>query len=203
MMRNRLAGVMGGASSGVDETTTDVLIESALWDPLTIARTGRDLGIITDARYRFERGVDPAFMEEGLDLATQMVMDLCGGIPTKATITGTVPTPKLTIDFPVAETKRLTGIDVAQGRARDILVRLGFGVEGMGEDGRLNVYVPSNRPDIEGKADIVEEIMRINGVNEITPQPLPALTSVGENILTTGQSTHPRHPPHVGRAGHE
>jgi phenylalanyl-tRNA synthetase beta chain len=181
-----LAGIMGGASSGVDETTTDVLVESALWDPLIIARTGRDLGILTDARYRFERGVDPAFMEPGLDLATQLVMDLCGGTPSEKTIAGTVPQPDLTIDFPLSETQRLTGVAVDKARASEILTALGFGVTDKGE--RLDVAVPGTRPDVHGKADIVEEIMRINGVNAIEPQPLPALTSVGKPILTTGQT---------------
>ena len=78
-----IAGIMGGEHSGCDENTTDVLIESALWDPINIARTGRTLGIITDARYRFERGVDPEFMVPGLELATKLVLDFCGGTPTR------------------------------------------------------------------------------------------------------------------------
>ncbi|MEL7229028.1 MAG: phenylalanine--tRNA ligase subunit beta [Pseudomonadota bacterium] len=181
-----LAGIMGGETSGCDENTTNVLIESALWEPLNIARTGRDLGIITDARYRFERGVDPAFMEPGLDLATQMVMDLCGGTPSEKHIAGEVPSDRKVIDFPLSETLRLTGVDIKADDAVAILTRLGFGAEANGDG--LTVTVPTTRPDVHGKADIVEEIMRIHGVNNIEPQPLPALSSVGQRILTTGQS---------------
>ncbi|MEL6736047.1 MAG: phenylalanine--tRNA ligase subunit beta, partial [Pseudomonadota bacterium] len=180
-----LAGVMGGEESGCSMETTNVLVESALWDPLTIARTGRDLGIITDARYRFERGVDPQFMVDGLNLGTQLVMDLCGGEASDELIAGTVPAADMTIDFPVSEIKRLTGLEVGPDEAASILTRLGFDVSGSG--GVVSVRVPGARPDVHGKADLVEEVMRIYGVNEIEPQPLPALSSVGRRILTTGQ----------------
>ncbi|MEM1040080.1 MAG: phenylalanine--tRNA ligase subunit beta [Pseudomonadota bacterium] len=180
-----LAGVMGGEESGCSLETKNVLVESALWDPLTIARTGRDLGIITDARYRFERGVDPQFMVDGLNLGTQLVMDLCGGAASDELIEGTIPAADMTIEFPVSETKRLTGLDVGSEQAASILTRLGFDVSGSGD--RLSVGVPGARPDVHGKADLVEEVMRIYGVNEIEPQPLPALSSVGCRILTTGQ----------------
>lgn len=181
-----LAGIMGGEESGCTLETTNVLVESALWDPLTVARTGRDLGIITDARYRFERGVDPGFMEPGLDLGTRLVIDLCGGEPGEAVIAGNVPQPDKVINFPISEVLRLTGLDVSSADAANILTRLGFGVSGEGE--LLSVAVPGSRPDVEGKADLVEEIMRITGVDNIAPQPLPALSSVGERILTTGQT---------------
>src|SRR5690606_9643110 len=118
-----------------------VLIESALWDPLNIARTGRELGIITDARYRFERGVDPEFMVPGLDLATRMVIDLCGGSPGKAEIVGYAGhTPKV-VSFPVSEVKRLTGIEVSAEECRSILTRLGFCPKG--EGAVFDVAVPS------------------------------------------------------------
>ncbi len=180
-----LAGIMGGEESGCTETTTNVLIESALWDPLTVARTGRDLGIITDARYRFERGVDPGFNMPGLDYGTSLVMELCGGEPTEATLAGAIPQPDLTIEFPVSETERLTGEAVSSQESADILRRLGFGVEEAEE--LLNVSVPGDRPDVHGKADLVEEIMRIRGIDNIEPQPLPSLSVMGEKILTTGQ----------------
>ncbi|WP_439273018.1 phenylalanine--tRNA ligase subunit beta [Pseudochrobactrum sp. HB0163] len=181
-----IAGIMGGEHSGCDENTTDVLIESALWDARMIARTGRELGIITDARYRFERGVDPQMMEPGAELATRLVLDLCGGEPAEVTTVGYMPYKPRIIEFPVTEIKRLTGIDVASQQAADILTRLGFTVEGAGRD-VLQVKVPSWRGDVEGKADLVEEVMRIYGINRIEPQPLPHMGSVNSKILTTLQ----------------
>jgi phenylalanyl-tRNA synthetase beta chain len=112
-----IAGVMGGEHTGCDEATTDVLIESALWEPLNVARTGRALGIITDARYRFERGVDPEFMVPGLELATQMALDLCGGSPSDIEVVGYAGhTPKI-VSFPVSEVKRLTGLEVSKAES--------------------------------------------------------------------------------------
>ncbi len=180
-----IAGIMGGQQSGCDENTKNVLIESALWDPMNIARTGRDLGIITDARYRFERGVDPAFMMPGLELATKLVLDICGGEPSDVLLAGEVPNPELVIDFPISEVSRLTGIEVDEKEIHQILTKLGFAIEGKGSV--IKVSVPSWRPDIFGKADLVEEVMRIHGVNNIGPQPLPTLGTVGEKILTTLQ----------------
>ncbi|MEO3386920.1 phenylalanine--tRNA ligase subunit beta [Mesorhizobium sp. CAU 1741] len=180
-----IAGVMGGEHSGCDENTTDVLIESALWDPLATARTGRELGIITDARYRFERGVDPEFMVPGLELATKLVMDLCGGTPSDIEVVGYDGyTPKV-VSFPMSEVRRLTGIDVPQDESRSILSRLGFVPTGDGDV--IDVAVPSWRPDVDGKADLVEEIMRIHGVDKIAPQPLVSHDAVNGRILTTIQ----------------
>src|SRR3954467_2510517 len=107
-----LAGIMGGEASGCDDNTTDVLIESALWEPLNIAQTGRKLGINSDARYRFERGVDPNFMLPGLELATQMVIELCGGTPSEITVAGKAEPRELVIDFPTSELKRLAGLSL-------------------------------------------------------------------------------------------
>ncbi|ANG98178.1 phenylalanine--tRNA ligase subunit beta [Brucella pseudogrignonensis] len=180
-----IAGIMGGEHSGCDENTVDVLIESALWDPRTIARTGRELGIVTDARYRFERGVDPEMMVPGAELATKLVLELCGGQPTVLDVVGyNSPTARV-IDFPVTEVKRLTGIDVSYEASFDILKRLGFGVEGDGKV--IKATVPTWRGDVEGKADLVEEVMRIHGINQIEPQPLPGLGTVNGRILTTLQ----------------
>ncbi|MDY8108051.1 phenylalanine--tRNA ligase subunit beta [Fulvimarina sp. 2208YS6-2-32] len=181
-----IAGIMGGEATGCDETTTDVLIESALWDMLAIAKAGRSLGIITDARYRFERGVDTQFMEPGLDLATKLVVELCGGSASRRTVEGVRPHAAKTIAFPLTEVKRLTGLDVAQDRQTAILERLGFTTER--GDGELRVSVPSWRPDVDGKADLVEEVMRIVGVDEIASEPLPALAGVNGPILTNAQS---------------
>lgn len=180
-----IGGIMGGELSGCDENTTDVLIESALWSPLNIARTGRSLGIITDARYRFERGVDPEYMVPGLDRATELVLDLCGGAPADARVVGYKGYEPRRISFPLSEVKRLTGIEVSRAESLAILDRLGFGVEGEGE--AVTVSVPSWRPDVDGKADLVEEIMRMHGINEVKPQPLPRLTEVNTRILTTLQ----------------
>jgi phenylalanyl-tRNA synthetase beta chain len=180
-----IAGIMGGEHSGCDDDTTDVLIESALWDPIVTARTGRALGIVTDARYRFERGVDPEFMVPGLELATKLVTELCGGIATKAEVVGYAGHAPKVVPFPFAEVKRLTGIDVPADEARAILSRLGFTVSGEGDT--VEVAVPSWRPDIDGKADLVEEVMRIHGVDNIAPQPLASHDAVNGRILTTLQ----------------
>ncbi|MCA0256590.1 MAG: phenylalanine--tRNA ligase subunit beta [Proteobacteria bacterium] len=180
-----IGGIMGGEHSGCDENTTDVLIESALWDPINIARSGRSLGIITDARYRFERGVDPEYMMPGLERTTQLVIDLCGGTASKATLVGYKGFDAKVIDFPVSEVKRLTGMNVTGAESADILKGLGFAVEGEGD--RLTVSVPSWRPDVEGKADLVEEVMRVHGVDHIKPEPLEALGTVHPRILTTLQ----------------
>ncbi|QFU17456.1 phenylalanine--tRNA ligase subunit beta [Microvirga thermotolerans] len=178
-----IAGIMGGEHSGCDEGTTDVLIESALWDPLNIAQSGRRLGIITDARYRFERGVDPAFTVPGLDLATKLVMDLCGGEPSEAVVAGRIPETRRVVSFPWSEVRRLSGLDLAPDESRRILEKLGFAVEGSGE--RVDVVPPSWRPDIEGKADLVEEVIRVAGLDRIAPRPMPRLeAAVARPILT-------------------
>lgn len=169
-----IAGIIGGQASGCDESTTDVLIESALWDPRNIAQTGRRLGIITDARYRFERGVDPAFTLPGLDVATRLVLNHCGGTPSQAIIAGEVPDSDRVIDFPWTEVRRLAGIDITRPEMKVALESLGFHIAGSGD--RVKVLTPSWRPDVEGKADLVEEIIRITGLDRIEPKPLPPLS---------------------------
>jgi phenylalanyl-tRNA synthetase beta chain len=181
-----LSGIMGGEHSGCDDNTTNVLIESALWEPLNIARTGRDLGIISDARYRFERGVDPDFMEAGMELATRMILEVCGGTPSRPVIVDHRDRTTKIVPFPVGEVKRLTGIEVAATTSMQILQRLGFRPDGGG--GTLDVAVPPWRPDVEGKADLVEEVMRIHGVDKIAPQPMAAQEAVNTRILTTLQN---------------
>lgn len=181
-----IAGIMGGEHSGCDETTTDVLVESALWDPLTIARTGRRLGIVSDARYRFERGVDPDFCLPGLELATQMIVDLCGGEPSERVVAGDVPEAGRMIDYPFSEVKRLTGLDVLPGEQKLILTALGFHVSGMGD--RVRVATPSWRADVEGKADLVEEVVRIAGLDRVDATPLPRIKAeVPKPVLTVIQ----------------
>jgi phenylalanyl-tRNA synthetase beta chain len=181
-----LAGIMGGEASGCDENTTDVLIESALWDPLNIAQTGRKLGINSDARYRFERGVDPAFMVPGLELATQMVLELCGGTPSEIVVAGNVKVPERIIDFPLGEVTRLTGLKVTQPEARRVLEHLGFFAAGQPD--KMKVAVPSWRPDVEGKADLVEEIVRIVGVDAVPSTPFPRGDAARKPVLTPIQN---------------
>ncbi|MGA1803064.1 phenylalanine--tRNA ligase subunit beta [Rhizobium sp. HT1-10] len=180
-----IGGIMGGEHSGCDENTTDVLIESALWDAMNIAKSGRGLGIITDARYRFERGVDPDYMMPGLERTTDLVLEICGGTAAKANVVGYTPYEPRIVDFPFAEVKRLTGLEVSDAESTDILTRLGFKVTGSGE--RVSVAVPSWRPDVDGKADLVEEVMRIHGVDKIKPAPLESHAAVNGRILTTLQ----------------
>ncbi|HLH88093.1 MAG TPA: phenylalanine--tRNA ligase subunit beta [Xanthobacteraceae bacterium] len=181
-----LSGIMGGEASGCSETTTDVLIESALWDETNIAQTGRKLGINSDARYRFERGVDPEFMLPGLELATRMVMDLCGGTPSEITVAGEIPHPDRAIDFPLSEPKRLAGIDLPLQEIKRVLTRLGFFVAGTGP--KLKVAVPSWRPDVHGAADIVEELVRIIGVDSVPSTPFPVGPLARKPVLTPVQN---------------
>ena len=164
-----LAGIMGGEASGCSEATTDVLIESALWNEINIAQTGRKLGINSDARYRFERGVDPAFMVPGLEMATKLVTEICGGTPSEAVVVGNAFGDDRIIEFPITEVKRLAGIDVAFPEMKRILSHLGFMVAGAGPV--VKIAVPSWRSDVHGKADIVEEIVRIIGVDHVPMTP--------------------------------
>ena len=180
-----LAGIMGGEASGCDDDTVDVLIESALWDPLNIAQTGRKLGINSDARYRFERGVDPAFMVPGLELATRMVLDLCGGTPSEAIVVGDSHGEERLIDFPVAELKRLSGLEVSHAEMRRVLGHLGFFVAGQGD--KVKVAVPSWRPDVHGKADLVEEVVRIVGVDRVPLTPFDRGDAPRKPVLTVNQ----------------
>ncbi len=169
-----LAGVMGGAATGCDETTTEVLIESALWDPTNIARTGRRLGVNSDARHRFERGVDPTFCLPGLDLATSLVIEFCGGEPSHKVLAGAIPQPDKRIVFFLSEVARLTGLELEPSEKTGILEHLGFELGcSPGNSDRLVVKAPSWRRDIEGSADLVEEIVRIAGLDRVSARPFP------------------------------
>ena len=181
-----LAGIMGGETSGCDENTTDVLIESALWNEINIAQTGRKLGINSDARYRFERGVDPAFMVPGLELATKLVMELCGGAPSETVVVGNAFGEDRIIDFPLTEVKRLAGIEVPLAEMRRILSHLGFMVAGNGPV--VKVAVPSWRTDVHGKADIVEEVVRIVGVDKVPMTPFERGDDARKPVLTAMQN---------------
>jgi phenylalanyl-tRNA synthetase beta chain len=183
-----IAGIMGGEASGCSEATTDVLVESALWDPINIAQTGRKLGIHSDARHRFERGVDPAFMLPGLELATRMILDLCGGRPSEIVVAGEVPLQRQVVDLPLTEVKRLCGIDPAVADAVAILESLGFACKADRARGHIRATVPTWRPDVTAKADLVEEIVRIIGVDRVPMEPLPRPPGAVRPMLTPIQT---------------
>ncbi|MBB4658245.1 phenylalanine--tRNA ligase subunit beta [Parvularcula dongshanensis] len=178
-----LGGVMGGEHSGSEEDTTDVLIECALFDPLRTARTGRTTGITSDARYRFERGVDPASVLPGIELATRLILDMCGGEPSEVAVAGRIPTERATVAFPPSEVARLTGLNVAEDEMDRILTALGFAVERGA--GQWTVTVPTARPDVTHKADLVEEVARIVGLDDLPAATLPPLQPVQMARLDT------------------
>lgn len=177
-----LAGIMGGEVSGCSDTTTDVFLESAYWDPITIATTGRALKINSDARYRFERGVDPAFTLDGLDLATQMILDLCGGEASDIAQDGAVMDTTRAYRLDPARVISLVGMDIPAEVQRKTLIDLGFTLNGD------MASPPSWRPDVLGEADLVEEVARIASLTKLQGKPLPrAQTGVPKPILTTLQ----------------
>ncbi len=181
-----LGGIMGGIRSGVTGETTNILMECASWDPDLIAQSGRKTGIVSDARYRLERNVDPALTEPGMELATRLVLELCGGEPMEPAISGEDVFPNTVVEFPLSEVKRLTGITSTPEEVGAILTRLGFEVEGSGDV--RTVKVPSWRPDVTQKADLVEEVMRMVGVDNVPVEPLERLNHVAPRILTTIQN---------------
>lgn len=181
-----LGGILGGEESASTEDTTNVLIECAWFDPGSIAQTGRKTGINSDARYRFERTVDPEFVKPGLELATRMVIDICGGEPCEPRIAGGLHAPETIITFPLAEIQRLIGLKVPFTEVKVILSRLGFWMSGSGDE--VKIAVPTWRPDVALKADIVEEIMRMVGVDRVPVVPLPRLTGVASKMLTALQN---------------
>ena len=181
-----IAGIIGGEPTSSTETTTNVFVESAWFEPMVVAQAGRKLGIVSDARYRFERTVDPASQLPGIELATKLILELCGGTPHEVVVAGHVEAPGTVIDFPVSDVRRLTGLDLPAARISDILTRLGFAVAGGGPV--VKVTVPSWRPDVTMKADLVEEVMRMEGVDKVPVAPLPRLTGVAPRMLTTMQN---------------
>ena len=180
-----LGGVMGGEDSGSSDATVNVLIESAWFDPVRTATTGRKTGLVTDARYRFERGVDPQSVMPGLDLATDMILKFCGGAPSKAKVAGKEPTEERTITFDPALVQRLTGLKVTADETKRILAALGCEVSGKGA--KLSVSVPSWRPDIHGPADLVEEVTRIVGIDTVPSTPMRSVTGIAKPVLTSRQ----------------
>jgi len=176
-----IGGIIGGAESGCSAQTTDIFLEIALFEPTSVAQAGRNLQIDSDARYRFERGVDVAFLEEAAHRAAAMIIELCGGQASELVIAGKTPQWKHEINFDPALVKSLGGIDIAPEKSLEILSSLGFTVNGN------SVTPPSWRADIEGAADLVEEILRIHGYENIPAIALPKLNNVTPNILSVAQ----------------
>lgn len=185
-----IGGIMGGEESGCSETTTEVLIEAAYFTPERIGATGRALGINSDARARFERGVDPAFVVPGLEVATQLVLDLCGGEASEMVVAGQIPDTSRSIAYRPARVAELAGIAVADDEQDAILTRLGFGVT-RGPEG-WQVAVPPWRRDVDGAADIVEEVVRIHGLDRVPATPLPRAEGVAAPTATPLQRTQRR-----------
>ncbi|MBT5373503.1 MAG: phenylalanine--tRNA ligase subunit beta [Rhodospirillaceae bacterium] len=180
-----LGGIIGGASTGCGESTVNVALECALFDPIRTATTGRRLGIESDARYRFERSVDPASVLPGIEAATAMILDLCGGEAGEPVITGKAPDSLSVISFRPARVAGLGGVEMADDEARDILLALGFSVTGDGD--KWQVTPPSWRGDVEGEADLVEEVLRVFGYENIPALSLPRDTALPQPVLSAAQ----------------
>ena len=177
-----LGGVMGGESTAVSQATTDVFIESAWFDPIRTAQTGRTTGINSDAQYRFARGVDPQSVVPGLELATRLVLDLCGGEASDVVVAGQAPGAPGPIAFDPAYVRQLAGLDIEPARVWQILGALGFALDGG------SVTPPSWRRDVEGKADLVEEVARIAGYGALPSTPLPQVPYATGGVLTARQA---------------
>jgi phenylalanyl-tRNA synthetase beta chain len=185
-----LGGVIGGEDTGVTDATTNVFIESAYFDPKRTARTGRKLGIQSDARYRFERGVDPDFVVPGLELATDLVLRLCGGEASKMTIAGKSPKVNRPFKFDSTLVKRLSGLELGAGEIKRLLASLGVALDGKGK--RVKATPPSWRPDITGPPDLVEEVVRLVGVDQVPATPMRRETGVAKPVLTEIQKRQRR-----------
>jgi phenylalanyl-tRNA synthetase beta chain len=181
-----LGGVMGGESTGCSEATTEVFIEAALFDPIRTAQTGRDTTITSDAQYRFARGVDSGFVLPGIELATQMVLELCGGEASDVVLAGELPAAPGAFEFDPAYVHKLSGLSIGREGVVEILTRLGFEVAPKGS--HLSVTPPTWRRDIEGKADLVEEVARIAGYDALPSTPLPFVEPKSGGILSNRQA---------------
>ncbi|HEY0283247.1 MAG TPA: phenylalanine--tRNA ligase subunit beta, partial [Rhizomicrobium sp.] len=179
-----IAGVMGGEETGCSDATVNVFIESATFDPIRVAATGRKLGLQSDARYRFERGVDPEFVVPGLELATQLILDWCGGEPSRIVVAGAVPAWRREIEFAPYTVGRLGGLHVAKDEIVAILTGLGFTVRGREV---LQVTPPSWRSDIDGPADLVEEVVRIHGLDHVPSVAMARPDAIARPVLTPAQ----------------
>jgi phenylalanyl-tRNA synthetase beta chain len=181
-----LGGIMGGDETGTTTETRNIFIECAYFDPLRTAATGRKLGIVSDARYRFERGVDPAFILPGLDLGTALMLEVAGGKPSRAKVAGAPPASKTVISFAFSHVEKLAGIKIPEKEMRGTLEALGFAIDGKGGK-TVKVVAPSWRPDIHGAADLVEEIVRIKGLDKVPSAPMPRVSGVAKPVLTETQ----------------
>lgn len=191
-----IGGIMGGEDTGVSETTTDVVIECAFFDPDHIARTGQKLALTSDARSRFERGVDPAFLDDGIAIAARYVVELCGGSASEVTRAGTLPHVGITTGYDPALAETLGGLAVPVERQKEILESLGFLVEPLDANGdptdlaafdALRVTAPSWRRDVDGPADLVEEVIRIEGIDKVPATPLDRVPGVARPTATPEQ----------------
>jgi phenylalanyl-tRNA synthetase beta chain len=181
-----LGGVIGGEATGCTEKTTEVFVEAALFDPVRTAATGRRLNVASDARYRFERGLDPAFVRDGLEIATRLMLDLCGGEASEIVTAGTVPDWRRRYVLRSERPATLGGLDVMQEESAAILTALGFAVESP-TGGNLAAEPPSWRGDILGEADLVEEVLRVKGYDRIPAVPLDRDTPLSRPSLTPAQ----------------
>jgi phenylalanyl-tRNA synthetase beta chain len=180
-----IGGIIGGAATACTPETMNVFLEAAYFDPLRTAATGRKLGINSDARYRFERGVDPAFVEIGAEIATRMILELCGGEASKLVVAGRPPIRSLSIPLRMDRVKTLAGVDIPPAEQRAILEALGFTVAGTDVDAVAEA--PSWRPDVCGEADLVEEIVRIYGLDKVEHVALPRIEIVTGRRITPAQ----------------
>lgn len=197
-----IGGIMGGEDTGVSETTTDVVIECAYFDPEHIARAGQKLLLTSDARTRFERGVDPAFLEDGIAIATRLVTQICGGSASEVTRVGTLPRVGITTGYDPVLAETLGGLAIPAGRQKAILESLGFTVEPLDANGdpvgidagfdAFRVTAPSWRRDIDGPADLVEEVIRIEGIDNVPSTPLPRAPGVATPTATPEQKLERR-----------
>jgi phenylalanyl-tRNA synthetase beta chain len=192
-----IGGIMGGEDTGVSETTTDVVIECAFFEPDHIARAGQKLMLTSDARSRFERGVDPAFLEPGIAIATRLVLELCGGKASEVTRVGTLPEVGVTIGYDPKLAETLGGLAVPAARQVEILESLGFTVQPLDGNGdpvelakgfeAFRVTAPSWRRDVDGPADLVEEVIRIEGIDNVPSTPLSRVPGVAKPTATPEQ----------------
>ena len=184
-----IGGIMGGEETGVQDDTTEVFLEVAYFTPIKVAATGRKLGIQSDARYRFERGIDPQSVEWGTDVATRLILELCGGEASAITRSGVMPDWQRSYTLRADRVKTLTAIDVPAAETAGILAKLGFGVSG---NGPWTAAVPSWRPDIIGEADLVEEVTRVHGFDHIPTTSLPALSATSKPVRSPMQRRAPQ-----------